>query len=134
MMLHQVTPVAVLLVMKELNVKLVRFTSIQGKKHHASIYASIWILVCNLHNRYILSLYDSDTNECSSAPCANGGTCNDAVNSYTCSCAPGYNGNLCQTSKLKDQVQLKLRCYKIIRNCLTNLKLLKNKLQMKLTL
>ena len=25
--------------------------------------------------------------------------CTDAVNMYTCSCAAGYNGNNCQTSK-----------------------------------
>jgi len=39
-----------------------------------------------------------DINECASSPCQNGGTCTDAVNSYTCTCAAGYDGALCQNS------------------------------------
>jgi hypothetical protein len=39
----------------------------------------------------------TDINECSSSPCRNGATCVDGVNSYTCSCVPGYTGVLCQT-------------------------------------
>ena len=27
--------------------------------------------------------------------CENGGTCNDAVNGYTCSCAAGFTGTTC---------------------------------------
>ena len=30
-------------------------------------------------------------------PCENGGTCNDDVNAYTCSCADGYQGDNCET-------------------------------------
>ena len=41
----------------------------------------------------------ADIDECLSAPCQNGGSCTDAVNSYTCACAPGYMGPECQTSK-----------------------------------
>ena len=37
-----------------------------------------------------------DINECSSSPCQNGGTCNDLLNSYTCSCASGYGGAQCE--------------------------------------
>ena len=40
-----------------------------------------------------------DIDECSSNPCENGGTCNDAVDMYTCDCAAGYNGDNCETSK-----------------------------------
>ena len=40
-----------------------------------------------------------DINECGSSPCQNGGTCVDGVNQYTCTCAAGYEGTLCQTSK-----------------------------------
>ena len=36
--------------------------------------------------------------ECYPNPCQNGGTCNDHVNSYTCTCAPGFIGTDCETS------------------------------------
>ncbi|XP_066275135.1 fibropellin-1-like [Branchiostoma lanceolatum] len=39
-----------------------------------------------------------DDDQCISAPCQNGATCQDEVNSFTCQCAPGYNGTLCETN------------------------------------
>lgn len=44
-------------------------------------------------------LYISDIDECAVNPCQNGGTCSQAINSYTCACVAGYNGNDCQNSK-----------------------------------
>ena len=46
-----------------------------------------------------------DINECSSAPCLNGGSCVDHVNGYTCSCVPGYTGVHCET----DMSQINIR-------------------------
>ena len=40
-----------------------------------------------------------DIDECSSSPCENDGICTDAVNMFTCSCAAGYSGDNCETSK-----------------------------------
>ena len=37
--------------------------------------------------------------KCASSPCHNGGRCSDGVNGYTCSCAGGYTGGNCETSK-----------------------------------
>lgn len=37
-----------------------------------------------------------NVNECDSSPCLNGGTCQDAVNNYTCICAPLFTGTRCQ--------------------------------------
>ena len=37
----------------------------------------------------------SDIDECASSPCQNGGTCVDGVNSFTCSCKPGFTGLTC---------------------------------------
>ena len=41
-----------------------------------------------------------DIDECGSSPCDNGGTCTDQIDSYICSCAPGYTGTHCETSML----------------------------------
>ena len=41
--------------------------------------------------------YFLDIDECSSTPCQNSATCNDAVNAYTCDCAAGYTGTHCET-------------------------------------
>ena len=49
--------------------------------------------------KYTVPLF-TDIDECVSAPCQNGGTCTDHVNSYLCQCAPGYSGLQCQTGKV----------------------------------
>ena len=54
-----------------------------------------------LHAKLTLQFSLPDIDECASSPCQNGGTCTDAVNSYTCACVDGYNGDDCETSKLK---------------------------------
>ena len=42
-----------------------------------------------------LSVCFVDIDDCVNEPCANGGTCDDGVNGYTCNCAPGYYGPNC---------------------------------------
>jgi hypothetical protein len=37
------------------------------------------------------------SDDCMSSLCQNGATCNDGVNSYTCTCSPGYTGTYCDT-------------------------------------
>jgi hypothetical protein len=39
-----------------------------------------------------------DINECSPDPCLNGGSCEDLVNGYECTCVTGYNGTNCENS------------------------------------
>uniref|UniRef100_A0A3B3Z642 Fibulin 7 n=1 Tax=Periophthalmus magnuspinnatus TaxID=409849 RepID=A0A3B3Z642_9GOBI len=38
-----------------------------------------------------------DINECASSPCLNGGTCVDEVNQFSCVCAKGWAGVICQS-------------------------------------
>ncbi|KAL9972183.1 hypothetical protein ACROYT_G018440 [Oculina patagonica] len=39
-----------------------------------------------------------NTDECSTSPCQNGGTCVNRYNDYLCLCPSGYTGNTCQTA------------------------------------
>jgi hypothetical protein len=46
---------------------------------------------CYLYTKFeILNTIFSDVNECGSLPCKHDGTCTDHVNSYSCTCKPGY--------------------------------------------
>ncbi|XP_065065335.1 neurogenic locus notch homolog protein 2-like [Rhopilema esculentum] len=40
-----------------------------------------------------------DVNECLTSPCYNGGTCINTVGSFSCTCAPGWEGTDCQIDK-----------------------------------
>ena len=42
-----------------------------------------------------------EIDECASNPCLNGGSCTDDVDSYNCTCAAGYEGTDCGTSRLR---------------------------------
>ena len=57
------------------------------------------LFFCRIRERQVLFFF-TDIDECVSAPCQNGGTCTDQVNSYTCHCPPGYTGLQCQTGKI----------------------------------
>jgi EGF-like domain len=55
-------------------------------------------------NEFLLSIgftgtqCEIDIDECSTAPCLNGGTCHDHINSFKCSCPIGFTGVRCQTN------------------------------------
>lgn len=59
-------------------------------KHICSIYSFFLLSVVLLgyHGLYC----EEEYNECLSAPCQNGATCRDLVNSYDCVCLPEYEG------------------------------------------
>ena len=78
-------------------------------KHWITTVENNWVVLVwlrPLSKRMILDIF-SDTDECASNPCQNGATCADAVNSYTCNCAAGYEGTLCQTSMYSTPCEIK---------------------------
>ena len=40
-------------------------------------------------------------NECIASPCQNGGSCNNTMGSYTCTCSQDYVGATCDTGKCR---------------------------------
>lgn len=48
--------------------------------------------------------YCADIDECASSPCVNGATCNNMINKFTCTCASGFLGILCEIG-MKDLLQ-----------------------------
>ena len=42
-----------------------------------------------------------DIDDCVNHTCANGGSCVDGVNSYSCDCLAGFTGNYCNTGRLE---------------------------------
>ena len=49
-----------------------------------------------------LFFYIVDEDECASAPCRNGGTCVDGIDTYFCRCTEGFGGRNCETSGYRD--------------------------------
>ena len=50
---------------------------------------------------YHIYNYFLDIDDCESTPCENGGTCEDGVNSYNCTCMTGYIGHDCETGIIR---------------------------------
>ena len=50
--------------------------------------------------KYVWSVPVPDTDFCVGHQCQNGGACKDRVATYSCDCLNGYEGALCETSKI----------------------------------
>ena len=61
---------------------------------------------CNLENALTCLV-----NDCASSPCVNGGVCNDGVNSFNCTCRPGYTGAYCQTGGFSLVLYFPFNCF-----------------------
>ena len=79
--------------------------------HSASINSFIFILLlllcclCVGWNELLkLFCFPTDVNECGvddgNGPCKNGGTCNNTLGGYTCTCPEGWTGPDCETGGL----------------------------------
>ncbi|XP_069007315.1 cubilin [Embiotoca jacksoni] len=55
--------------------------------------------ICNCISGWQGVNCDQNTDECSSNPCRNGGTCTDGVNGFTCTCTAQWTGPVCQTAQ-----------------------------------
>ena len=61
---------------------------------------SSWWMLCWWCNSTFKCGTISDIDDCNSYVCENGGTCNDGVNSYSCSCVAGFEGDNCETGQI----------------------------------
>ena len=50
-----------------------------------------------IHIDYPDSFHLLDMNDCANHTCANGASCVDGVNSYSCNCPVGFTGTYCET-------------------------------------
>jgi len=61
------------------------------------LYRTLDSLAGKANKHWLMSFYLlTDTNECQSNPCQNGGICVDGVNSFTCLCPSSKAGAMCQ--------------------------------------
>ena len=49
------------------------------------------------------SIFTTDIDDCVKNDCQNGATCNDLINTYNCTCAKGFTGTECRTSKSQER-------------------------------
>ena len=47
----------------------------------------------------VIGFFSSDINECETDLCENGGSCENTIGSFTCTCAAGYDGDTCENGK-----------------------------------
>ena len=47
-----------------------------------------------------------DIDDCQPDPCMHGGVCKDGINSFTCGCAHGFKGDICDISMFYDSIKV----------------------------
>ena len=60
------------------------------------------------YNTFCYIIVDKD--DCDPNPCQNGGICLDGVDSHTCNCISGYEGDNCEIGNIKDYLIIFERC------------------------
>ena len=71
-------------------------------------------------NKYVVIIsvmhciyFHVDTDDCSSNPCMNNGVCADGIDTFSCTCAAGYEGEDCSTGKFNQSTCLNLNQIKL---------------------
>ena len=64
--------------------------------------AKVKLEMCSIQaaDIYQYLFFETEIDECASGPCTNGATCNNQINSYTCTCSAGYTGTRCETGNV----------------------------------
>ena len=52
--------------------------------------------------KFLVNILLTDIDDCVNHTCANGGSCMDGLNTYTCNCPPGFTGMYCQKGKVSN--------------------------------
>ncbi|RMX56134.1 hypothetical protein pdam_00012094 [Pocillopora damicornis] len=118
------TPV---LVLKDSREKIAKMISMNAKPQiHAKIadYAKTHMEAMNANAR--LDLQEEIAKQ---VPCADGGTCVDGINSYTCDCTDGYVGKYCEWEKQGCFKEVKKKSKKAMRTTFAIFKKYKNNIQ-----
>ena len=50
---------------------------------------------------FLFTIVLIDIDDCANHSCANGATCVDDTNDFSCNCILGYTGKLCETGKIR---------------------------------
>ena len=53
------------------------------------------VIIQSNPNNFMRTYFHIEINACEPNPCKNGGTCEVAEASFTCTCATGYTGDIC---------------------------------------
>jgi len=74
------------------------------RSHNTNIWNIVDIPVHSVNYTSQWCRNDADFDECGSSPCQHGATCADGINRFTCGCAAGYTGILCETGEISNSL------------------------------
>ncbi|XP_041756688.1 protein crumbs homolog 1-like [Coregonus clupeaformis] len=76
--------------------ELLHYGVLSGLQDREFNYEDAAGFLCHCQPGFAGESCELNVNECESAPCQNGGSCEDLVNSYWCVCLPGFTGVHCE--------------------------------------
>ncbi|XP_010874503.2 protein crumbs homolog 2 [Esox lucius] len=76
--------------------ELLHYGVLSGLRNTEFNYQEAAGFLCHCQAGFAGESCERNVDECESAPCQNGGSCEDLVNSYECACRPGFTGVHCE--------------------------------------